>query len=618
MSRPSLFRRFFSVLWSALTWLRVALANLLFLAILAFLYFALAERAPEPLPHKAALLLDLSGFVVDQKKPVDPLLMFGAAQTVEHEVLVRDVIEAVEKAAGDASIKALVLQLDYLVHVNISHTLEIARALDTFRESGKPIIAVGDYFTQSQYLLASYADEIILHPLGGVGVEGYSAYQNYYAEMLDKISVNMHVFRAGKHKSAVEPWLRNDMSPGEKVVTRAWLDDLWQVYTATVEQNRELAAGSVGRYVEGLAKRLSEGSGDQARDALDMGLADKLMSRNEANTYLSEVVGARNDAGLYEAVPFEQYLWHRRVTALPKNAPARIAVITAQGNMLPGEQAPGDIGGDSLARLIREAASDDAVEAIVLRVNSPGGSLFAAEVIREELEVAQAAGLPLVISMGPVAASGGYYVAAGADQIWAQPTTITGSIGVFAAFPTVEELMQRGGIHTDGVGTTSLAGALRLDRPLSPELAAALQSGIGHAYTLFRQIVADGRGLSLEEVDALAEGRVWSGEDARAAGLVDFMGGLADAVGAAAQLAGVDDYEIDYRDESLTPSQLLVQQMAERFSIDLGAVFGVGHADSVASLARVARPFLEAAAQIESLQDPRHLFVRCLPCAALQ
>lgn len=617
MSRPSLFRRFFSGLWRAITWLRVALANLVFLALLAVIYFALSDQATEPLPQKAALQLDLSGFVVDQKTPVDPLLMFGADDAVQHEVLVRDVVEAVEKAAKDDAIQSLVLKLDYLVHAGISHTLEIAAALETFRQSGKPVIAVGDYFTQSQYLLASYADEIILHPLGGVGIEGYSVYQNYYAEMLEKISVNMHVFRAGKHKSAVEPWLRNDMSPGEKQVTRAWLDDLWGQYTRVVEGNRDLSAGSVQSYVEGLAQRMVAGDGDQAKDALEMGLADRIMSRTEANEYLVGLVGAQDEDGRYEAVPFEHYLWHRQMTALPKTGKARIAVITAQGNMLPGEQPPGDIGGDSLARLIRNTAAEDNVEALVLRVNSPGGSLFAAEVIREQVQAVRAEGMPVVVSMGPVAASGGYYIAAGADQIWAQPTTITGSIGVFAAFPTVEELMQRGGIHTDGVGTTSLAGALRLDRPLNPQLAQALQSGVGHAYDTFLQIVADGRDLPLERVDALAQGRVWSGEDAVDAGLVDSLGGLAQAIAAAAELAGVQDYKVDYRDESLTPSQQLVQQLAERFSVELGSVVGT-RADSVAALARMAQPLLDAAAQVESLQDPRHIFVRCLACTVTQ
>ncbi|MFV8820056.1 signal peptide peptidase SppA [Haliea sp. E17] len=618
MSHPSPVRRFFAAIWNAITWLRIASANLLFLALLAILYFALADRAPEPLPAKAALLLDLSGFVVDQKTPVDPLQMLGAASSVPHEVLVRDVTEAIEKAAEDPAVPALVMELDYLVHVSISHVLEIADALEAFRASGKPIIAVGDYFTQPQYLLASYADEVILHPLGTVGIEGYAVYQNYYAELLEKVSVNVHVFRGGKYKSLAEPWLRNDMSPVEKDLTRAWLDDLWREYTGVVEGNRKLAGGTLNNYVEGMAQRLSAGDGDQAKDAQAMGLADRLMSRTEANDYLADLVGARNDDGLYEAVPFEEYLWHRKITGLPHTAPDHIAVITAQGNMLPGEQPPGTVGGDSLAWLINDAMNDDKVRAIVLRVNSPGGSLFAAEVIREQVEAAQEAGLPVVVSMGPMAASGGYYIAAGADQIWALPTTITGSIGVIAAFPTVEELLQRGGIHTDGVGTTSLAGSLRLDRPLNPQLAQSLQSGIDHAYAVFRGIVAEGRGMTLEQVDAVAEGRVWSGADAKEVGLVDALGGLDDAIAAAAELAGIDDYQVDYLDESLTPSQQFLQQMAERLSVESLGLSTTGRSDSVAALVRLAQPLLNIAREIEALQDPRHLYVRCLPCAAYQ
>ncbi len=616
MSNPSPIRRFFSGLWRAITWLRLALSNLLFLVLLLLLYFVFVGRAPEPLPDKAALLLNPAGVVVDQKSPVDPMAaLLGQDDPASHEVLLRDIIEAIDKARDDDSIDALVMELDQLMYVGISRTGEISRALEAFRATGKPIIAVGDYFTQDQYLLASYADEVIMHPMGAVGLEGFGLYQNYFADALDKLSVTMHVFRAGKHKSAVEPFLRNDMSPGEKDISRAWLDDLWGNYTATVEKNRHLDVGAVDQYIEGMSKRLTSGNGDQADDAMKLGLVDKLMSRIESNDYLSDVVGAQDEDGLYEAVTFQEYLWHKHATDLRQSRDPRIAVITAEGNMLPGDQPPGTIGGDSLSWLIGDAMADEGVKAIVLRVNSGGGSVFAAEVIRNQIAAAREAGLPVVVSMGAMAASGGYYIAAGADQIWATPSTITGSIGVFAAFPTVEKLLQRVGVHTDGVGTTSLAGSLRLDRELNPDVEAALQAGVGHAYSVFRKVVADGRHMSIAQVDAIAEGRVWSAEDAKQVGLVDSLGDLQDAVDAAAKLAGIDKYQVDYFDESLTPTQVLLQQLAERAGAALGWL-GAGHADRVSALVTLAQPFNDAAALVASLQDPRHLYMRCLPCTA--
>ncbi|TGD72064.1 signal peptide peptidase SppA [Mangrovimicrobium sediminis] len=618
MSDTSPIRRFFAALWRGITWLRLALANILFLVMLVVFYFVFVGRAPEPLPAKAALLLNPVGVVVDQRAPVEPLAaLAGEPDPAQNEVLLRDILEAIDTAREDDKIDALVMELDYLMYVGISRTQEISAALQAFRDAGKRIVAVGDYYTQDQYLLASFADEIIMHPLGGLGLEGFSVYQNYYADALDKLSVNMHVFRAGKHKSAVEPFLRNDMSPDEKVITRTWLDDLWSEYTGTVERNRELPAGAVGEFIEGMPARLTGGDGDQAVDALQAKLVDHLMSRIEANAYLTEIVGAQNEDGLYEAVPFEEYLWHKRVTHLPQEEDARIAVITAQGAMLPGEQPPGTIGGDSLAWLIGDAVADEGIKAIVLRVNSPGGSMFAAEVIREQVADARAAGIPVVVSMGAMAASGGYYIAAEADQIWATPTTITGSIGVFAAFPTVEDLLQRVGVHTDGVGTTSMAGSLRLDRPLNPALEAAVQAGVGHAYSIFRKVVAEGRDMSLEAVDSVAEGRVWSAADALDVGLVDALGSLDDAVAAAAELAGLESYEVDYFEESLTPSQLLVQQLAKMLGSQLGAVVDT-RSDRVAALVAMARPLLDAAQLVDSLQDPRHLYLRCLACGAVQ
>lgn len=612
MSQPSLLRRFFSGIWRVITRIRLALSNILFLAMIAFIYFIYVGGAPEPLPDKAALLLNMSGTVVDQKSEVNPLqALLGPPSRDDHEVLLRDVIEAIDYAAQDPAINALVMELDSLGRLGISKTQEIVDALGAFRKSGKPIVAVGTYYTQGQYLLASHADTVIAHPLGGVALEGYSSYHNYFREALKKISVNVHVFRAGDHKSAVEPFMRDDMSPAEKELTSRWLNNLWGQYTATVETQRELKPGMVDHYVNNFAQLLQDQGGDAAQTALQWGLVDKLLTRSQGNDFLVELVGASDDDGLYEAVVFERYVARKRPLSLGSSNSDRVAVITAEGTILPGEQPPGSIGGDSLARLIRGAVEAEGVKAIVLRINSGGGSMFASEIIREQVVYARNMGLPVVASMGAVAASGGYYIAADADEIWATPSTITGSIGVFAAFPTFEELLQRVGIYTDGVGTTDLAGSMRADRPLNPQLEAALTSGVAFAYKSFVQIVAEGRDMSVAEVDPLAEGRVWSAPDALKAGLVDSLGSLDDAIAAAAARAGLESYEVQYVEIPMSARDMLMKQLAN----SVGSLHVLTQSAASSALSDLLGPMQEAAKELGSMQDPGYLYMRCVSCS---
>lgn len=612
MSKASFPRRFLAGLWRGITRVRLALSNLLFIAMLALIYFVYVGGGPEPLPGKAALLLNISGTVVDQKTLVDPLqAILSEPSAANHQVRLRDVIEAIDFAAADDAITALVMDLDALVYVGISKSQEIVAALERFRASGKPMLAVGDYYTQDQYLLASHADEVILHPLGGVALEGYGSYRNYFREALEKVSVNMHVFRAGENKSAVEPFLRDDMSDVEKAVTNRWLRDLWSQYTTTVEQQRKLEAGAVDAYINQFAARLAAQSGDTATTAVTAGLVDRLMGRQEANEYLADVVGATDDEGRYEAVVFERYVARKRPLSLTGPEGDRVAVITAAGNIMPGEQPPGSIGGDSLARLIRDTAKAEGVKAIVLRINSGGGSMFASELIRQEVIRVTEQDIPLVVSMGSVAASGGYFIAAPADEIWATQGSLTGSIGVFAAFPTFEDLLGRLGVYTDGVGTTELAGSLRPDRPLNPELRKAFDSSVEFAYDTFLGIVAQGRDMPKAEVDAIGQGKVWSAQDALANGLVDKLGGLEQAIASAAAMAGLEDYEVDYVELPLSPRDQLLKQLANRAAqsgwIDVNAANGV--------MERLLEPLREAAQELQMLQDPGHLYLRCLACA---
>lgn len=611
MSETSIARRVLRAIWNGITRIRLAMSNILFLVMLALIYFVYVGGAPQPLPQKAALLLNMAGTVVEEKSPVDPLTAVLLETTAAgHEVLLRDVIESIELAAQDPAITAMVMELDQLAHVGISRTQEIVRALEDFRASGKPIIATGDYYSQDQYLLASYADEIIMHPLGGVALEGYGAYQNYFREALEKLSVNMHIFRVGENKGAVEPYLRDDMSPQEKKVTQRWLDDLWSQYTSAVESRRNLEPGALDAYINNYADRLRAVNGNTGVAAKQSGFVDQLMTRSESNDYLSGIVGARNDDDLYEAIEFERYVSRKRPLSLSGPEGDRVAVITATGQILPGEQPPGTIGGDSLARLIRSTADEEGVKAIVLRVNSGGGSLFASEVIRQQLRYAQGKSLPLVISMGGVAASGGYYIAAEADEIWATSATITGSIGVFAAFATYEGLLSRLGVYTDGVGTTELAGALRYDRALQPELVEALTSTIEYAYDSFLDIVANGRGIAPGDMDALAQGRVWSAADALELGLIDKVGSLGEAVESAAARAGLSDYEVEYVGLPLSPRDMLLKQLANR----LGSVALLRESSLVGSLSHALAPLEAASREIEGLADPGNLYLRCVSC----
>ncbi|MEH6588865.1 MAG: signal peptide peptidase SppA [Halioglobus sp.] len=611
----SFIRRFFSLCWRVLTSIRLALSNILFLLMIALVYFVYVGGGPEPLPERAALLLNPMGTIVDEKSFVEPLqILLGEPSPADHEVLLRDVIEAIDYAKNDPAINSLVMELDSLASVGISKTHEISRAIKDFKLSGKPVIARGDFYTQDQYLLASYADTVIVNPMGGVTLEGYSSYQNYFREALAKLSISMHVFKAGEHKSIAEPFLRDDMSPAEKEITTRWLGDLWGQYTATVEAERDLPSGKVNEYIDNYPALLEADGGDLALTSINAGLVDKIMSRGATNEFLSEIVGARNEEGLYQAVMFESYINRMRPTSLIPQEGARVAVITAQGSIQPGEQPAGTIGGDSLARLIRQTAKSEGVIAIVLRVNSGGGSVFASEVIRQELLKAKAQGMPIVISMGAVAASGGYYIAAEADQIWATPTTITGSIGVFAAFPTIENLMEKGGIYTDGVGTTELAGSLRIDRALNENVAASLTSSVEYTYQAFLKLVSEGRGMSIEAVDAVAQGRVWSAADALEHGLVDKLGNLEQAVAAAAELAGLIDYDVDYVGLPLSPRDLLLQQLGQ----------GVGSLEifsgsSLASLVGgLADSFAAALDELAALKDPAHLYVRCVACGIVK
>lgn len=559
--KPWLFR-LFSGLWRFITWLRVAVFNLLFLLVLAIIVAAVFAPKDAPMPAKGPLFISVNGVFVDQKTYISPasrLMNQGNGQPQETDI--RELISVVNKAATDPKITGLVLQLDYFEGGGMSKIEEVGQALLAFKATGKPVIAYSDSYTQHAYLLASFADEIYMHTMGNVLLTGLGLYRNYYKEAIDKLDVNFHVFKVGEFKDFVEPYTRTSMSDASRAHNRQWLTQLWQAYTAQVESRRELAPGTLDHMIANINEIMAAHGGNGAALALAADLIDFAGTRLEQEARLAERFGEGEDTAFVH-IPYAAY---RADRFRPEVSPSgNIGLIVASGNILDGYQPPGTIGGDSLSELIRMAREDDNLKALVLRVDSGGGSAFASELIRNELDAVRAKGVPVVVSMGSVAASGGYWVAMGADEVWATPNTITGSIGVFGLMPTLEKTLAKIGVHTDGIGTTDLAGALRVDRPLDPKAAAAYQQGVEAIYDTFLGIVASSRDSSVEAVHEVAQGRVWTGSTAKQLDLIDQLGYLQDAIAAAAARAEITDYKVKLIDFPRSPQEVLLEQLLEQ------------------------------------------------------
>ena len=599
-------RGFFSKLGGAIDATRRWTLNIIFLVIVGGIAMAIFSSVQEvSVPDRAVLVLAPEGVVVDQLSAVDAFSQLSA-QGLPQETLLADLIETVNLASEDPRIEVLLLKLDDLDHIGMSKTLELSEAIQGFRENGKTIVATANHYNQDQYLLASFADQIFVHNMGGVGIEGFAVIRNYFREAIDKLNIRFHVFKVGNFKSAVEPLLRNDMSSAAKEANRAWLDQLWNLYRDTVVERRGISVSKFDEYVNHIDRVMAEVGGDAAQAALDYGLVDGIISRPMLRDMLIERVG-ENDEGSFQQSYFRDYLALNR--SLLIEVKDSVGIIVASGNIVDGERPEGSIGGDSLARLIRKARLDKNIKALVLRIDSGGGSAFASEVIRAELQKLQEAGKPLVVSMGSMAASGGYWIAAGADEVWATPATLTGSIGIFGAFPTVDNMLQDLGVSTDGVGTTAVAGKLRPDLPLDPILASAIQSGVEYGYRRFVNIVADGRNKLVEQVEPIAEGRVWSGIDAQQLGLVDKLGGLQQAINSAASLAGLDPADTRLLSLPLSPEEELM-----RMILGSGLVKSALNASS--PLVSVLNSVLPAWRDVLALKDSRGVYAYCLMCVA--
>lgn len=560
-------RSFFSGLWRGLDGLRKVLHLTVLLVIFAVFIAVLRGSVPR-IPAKAALLVAPEGEVVEQLsgEPVERALEEARGQG-HVQTLLWDLTDSIHAAASDARIQAVALDLEKFDSATQPTLQELALALREFRASGKKVIAYGAELTQERYYLAAQADEIYLDPMGFVLIDGYDRYRTYFKDALDKLGVGINVFRVGAFKSAVETFTRSSMSPEDREESLGYLGALWSSYQQAITRARKLPADALTRYVDSLAKTVPAARGDAAQVALRAGLVTAVKTRLEAEKRLIGLVGEDDSNGSFRSVSVADYAHfaHAEKKARAGSKP-RVGVIVASGEILDGDQPPGTVGGESTARLIREARLDKEVKAVVLRVDSPGGSVMASEEIYRELLALRAAGKPLVVSMSGYAASGGYYISAPADEIWASPATLTGSIGIFAIIPTVDKTLGKIGVNVDGVGTTPLSGQLRLDRPLGEEARTLLQSQINRGYDEFVARVAVGRNKTPEQIDTIAQGHVWAGTDAHRLGLVDHLGSFNDAVKAAARRAKLTDYAPEFIEPELTWAQQLALQLRSRLA----------------------------------------------------
>lgn len=601
-------------IWSGLDGLRKVLHLLLLLALFG-LFAALFSRPIPLVPDQAALVIAPQGPLVEQLSgdPVERALARSLRSRPE-ETLLRDLVDAIESAADDDRISALYLDLAGMEGGGLAKMREVAVAVEDFRASGKPVIAYGDFYEQGQYYLASRADEIYLDPMGAAYVDGYANYGLFFKDALDRLSVDVNVFRVGRFKSAVEPFSRNDMSPEDREESLAWLGAVWSVYKDDVAEAREFDATRVQAYADQSATLLRQAGGDLAKMALDAGLVTGLKGRFEVEERLAEITGPDEDAHSYVGVDVDSYLANldseQALTSRSKN---RISVIVATGDIVPGEEAPGMVGADTLARQLRDARFDDDVKAVVLRIDSPGGSVYASEVIRREVQALRESGKPVVASMSSLAASGGYYIAMDADRIIASPATLTGSIGIFAMIPTFQRTLERIGVHVDGVGTTALSGEFRLDRSLGDISKDILQQSIERGYQDFVGHVARARKMKPEAVEAIAQGRVWAGADAQKLGLVDELGTFDDAIVAAAGLAKLgDDYDVDFNDREIGFGEALglrMQVAAARIVAPLVPKV------TMPALPKALAPFVAELDRLARLRDPANVYAYCLACS---
>lgn len=603
----------FRSLWRLINFTRLLLINLIFFGIVLAVVFGLQEEKPEATIKEGALVLDLAGNLVEQPSipsPADQLIeKWFSDKEKPREIAVGDVVYAIQQAKTDPHVKGIVLKTADLANSSIGKLLAITQALDDFRQSKKPVVAMGNFYQQHQYLLASHADTILLDPSGAVAIQGLGLYNLYFKSALEKFNLTPHVFRVGTYKSFVEPYIRDDMSPEAREANQRWLSELWQQYVRNVSAARHVPADVIFPSKEQVLARLTKAEGNAAQYALDQGLVDELSTYDETIATIQHFAGKEKHS--FKSIAFNDYLRSLPARYAPQANKPQVGLLVAAGAIVDADNQPGTIGGEALASQIRDAMYDKNIKALVLRIDSPGGSAFAAEQIRTALLAFKASGKTLVVSMGSTAASGGYWIAADADKIFAEPSTITGSIGVFGMFLTADKALNALGVHTDGLGTTDFTG-ISPTQALPEHIKQIVQMNVENTYQRFLDLVAEGRGMTPDQVDKIAQGRVWVGTDAKKLGLVDEFGGINQAADAAAKLAKLTDYQLKLIEPELSAKDKLLRELFDQSAAILPA--SVTHS----TLGRVAAQWWtasnQALAPLNALQDPQGIYSYCPVC----
>jgi len=604
--------RVLAAIWGGLDGIRKFLHLLLLLFVFAVFVGAMSGTAPI-LPSRAALLIQPTGAIVEELEgdPFDRAIAEYLGDAPPQTVL-QDVVDALDYARDDERIGAVHLELSSLAGAGLPKLQRIARAIDDFRTSGKPVIASADFMTQQAYYLAAHADKVYLNPEGGILLQGYGAFRTYFRDAIEKLKLDWNIFRVGTYKSFVEPFERMDMSDADREATTNLLDQLWSAYLDDVATARGIAPEEVRAFADHFVDAVAAADGDLAAAAQQHKLVDELLTRTEIRDLLIDEVGADDDAADgYSAIEMGDYLAHRDLLDGDTVADENIAIIIASGEITSGSQPPGAIGADSLGYLLRRARNDDTVKAVVLRVDSRGGSTFASDVIASEIAALQDSGKPVVASMSSVAASGGYWISVGADRVFANANTITGSIGIFGMFPTYQRTAASLGIANDGVGTTPLAGQLRPDRAMTDDTKQLFQLVIEKGYDDFISRVATYRGMDKDAVDAIAQGRAWTGSDALRFGLVDELGGLDEAVAFAAELVDLPqgEYGRKHITTELSPTEQMIVDLlgtASHFGLD-GGLFR----SRPSSLEKIAGRLEKMVAPLMIFDDPKGVYAHC-------
>ncbi|EDI0866928.1 signal peptide peptidase SppA [Salmonella enterica] len=605
---------FFKWTWRVLNFVREMVLNLFFIFLVLVgvgIWMQIGNGSNSEQTARGALLLDISGVIVDKPSTNHRLgalgrQLFGASSDRLQENSLFDIVNAIRQAKDDRNITGIVLDLKNFTDADQPSMRYIGKALREFRDSGKPIFAVGENYSQGQYYLASFANKIWLSPQGQVDLHGFATNGLYYKTLLDKLKVSTHVFRVGTYKSAVEPFIRDDMSPAAREADNRWIGELWQNYLHTVSANRQISPQQLFPGAQAIIDGLTSVGGDTAKYALDHKLVDALASSADVEKALTKQFGWSKTENNYRAISYYDYS-----LKTPADTGGTIAVIFANGAIMDGEETPGNVGGDTTASQIRDARLDPKVKAIVLRVNSPGGSVNASEVIRAELAAARAAGKPVVVSMGGMAASGGYWISTPANYIVASPSTLTGSIGIFGVINTVENSLSSIGVHSDGVSTSPLAD-ISMTKALSPEVQQMMQLSIEYGYKRFITLVADARKRTPEQIDKIAQGHVWTGEDAKANGLVDSLGDFDDAVAKAAELAKLKQWHLDYYQDEPTVLDMVMDSMTGSVRAMLPEAI---QAMLPAPLVSAANTVKAEGDKLAAFNDPQNRYAFCLTCA---